>query len=329
MVLRCAIAIAVVALGATACGGCEDGHGAFFDPEPFGTYLFEPAPDIETPRVIDFGEVEPGAAVWRETEIANVGRLALVVDAIDVSDPAFTPWSSVLFDDPTIEPRTARSLTVTFTATHRHPVREQLSIVSNDPDEPVVPVALLANRQAACVGSFAPGKPVWQMHDGEGPMCWPTISGGHGHVAEYDYASIPRVDDPDWLAEPDDRISFERRSTLCGTDCACRGGGDFTYFQTMLYLPAGARVGRYLVEIHDVDDGARVTVFNSRNPEGITDADSYARIPGGSSADLAPYLITGENRIVITHVDDCCSVSRIRDVIVTVDGEQIDGCAND
>src|SRR5690606_11170757 len=133
----------------------------------------------------------------------------------EVSDTAFTAASSALVDDPILEPNTVRTLSLSFTAADINPVRELLSITSNDPDEPVVPVALLANRTTPCVGSFTPGQPFWQMHPGDGPMCWPTVSRSHGHIAEYEHASVPQFDDPGWLPEPDDHISFERRSTLC------------------------------------------------------------------------------------------------------------------
>ncbi len=310
-----------------ACGACEDGGGRFFEPEQFGTYVFDPAPDIVVPPILDFGEVGIGTRARRDLEIGNVGREPLIVDAISTSHPAFTV-STMPLDTEAILFRESRRLDVDFIAADRDPVHELLRIDSNDPDEGVVNVILLANRNQPCAGSFEVGQPLWQVHTGEGPACWPSRSASHGDVAEYQYADVPPADDPGWVMEPDRHISFERRSSLCGTDCACRGGGDFTYFQAFVYVPDGARVRRYGVDIHDVDDGARVSVFNDRYPDGVTDPDSYARIPGGSSANLAPYLDRGMNRVVITHIDDCCSISRIRNVVVTVDGEELEGCAN-
>lgn len=315
--------MAVALLG---CGDCADESGAFFDPETFGTYEFDPAPDIDAPRVLDYGEVEVAGYASRELPIANVGRLDLVIDGLELDSSAFSVDTLIFQDDQVIASRDERWVDVDFRALSPDPVRATLTILSNDPDEAEFDVTLLANQTTPCVGSFAPGEPRWQLHDGEGPRCWPELTDGHGHQAAYQFANIPAADDAGWVPELDNHISFERRSTLCDTDCRCRGGGDFTYFQTFMFVPEGGRVGRYEVEIDNVDDGARVTVFNAAAPTGITDPDSYARIPGGSSADLAPYLVAGENRIVITHVDDCCSISRIRDVRVTIDGAEIESC---
>ena len=310
-----------------ACGDCDTRTSAFFEPAEFGTYEFDPAPDILVPPLLDFGEVEAGALSRRDLDIANVGRLDLEIHSIELSSETFSIAVGSLAEVPVVAPRDVQSTEVTFRSAGAAPVRERLDISSNDPDEALSTVVLLANRTTPCVGSFEPGQPLWEVHDGDGPMCWPSVSDGHGHEAEYQFAEVPPADDPGWTPDPDNHISFDRRSSLCGTDCSCRGGGDFTYFQTFLYVPVGAEVRQYIVDIENVDDGARVTVFNTRHRVGITDPDSYARIPGGSSADLAPYLVAGQNRIVITHIDDCCSVSRIKNVFATVDGAELETCA--
>ncbi|MFB6352253.1 MAG: MopE-related protein, partial [Bradymonadaceae bacterium] len=71
------------------------------------------------------------------------------------------------------------------------------------------------------------GKKPWQIHKGEGPQCWPKKFDKNGARAEYDFASIPPKDDAGWKPEPDNFISFDERSTMCGKSgqpnkCECR-----------------------------------------------------------------------------------------------------------
>lgn len=317
----------LLSLVTCACGDCADeAELTFFEPTGYGEYAFEPEPDIQVPVLVDFGLVPRGELVRRSVAIQSVGRLALRVDDVAARPADFAVEQYARGSSFEIEPAAVVELPIAYTSTGDE-VRGVLEVLSNDPDESIATVALIANRSEPCVGPFELDAPVWELHDGPGPQCWPRDFSTRGDAAEFELADIPEPDDPGWEPDPDHHISFERRSSLCGFDCECGNGGDFTFFQTFVWLPEAARVGVYQVDIRDVDDGARVTVFNERNPEGVTDPNSYARIPGGSTSDLAPYLAPGENRIVITHVDDCCMISRIRDVFVTMDGEEIDRCA--
>lgn len=178
-----------------------------------------------------------------------------------------------------------------------------------------------------CVGDSGAGSP-WQIHLGAGPSCFP---GGrsfsmHGDPGEYQYASIPLERDTGWRAHPPTRISFDDPSTLCGV-CDCRQGADFTYFQTSFYVPQGFVVRSVAVNIENVDDGVQVTVFNSRYPNGVVDPGAYAYLGGGSTADLARYIVPGRNRVVLTHVDDCCMVRRIAGATVRLNGTPLGQCA--
>jgi hypothetical protein len=318
---------AFVVAAVSGCSSCdEEASSEFFRPAEFGEYRYEPEPDIAAATLIDFGRTIRGEPVTKSLVVRNVGRLDLVVTRMEISGAGFQ-----IADAPdgewTAEPGDGRLLQIRYAGTSTMPVRGELAIESNDPDEPIHRVVLLANQTEPCIGTIAVDAPIWHVHDGEGPMCWPEDSPAHGHEAEYQYATIPEPDDPGWSPEPDDDIEFERRSTLCGFECDCRNGGDFTYFQAFLFVPEGAEVERYHVEITDVDDGARVTVFNDQYPAGITDPQAYARLFGRTAdADLASYLRPGENRIVITQVDDCCSISRLRGVTINADDAVIDRC---
>lgn len=187
-------------------------------------------------------------------------------------------------------------------------------------------------RCTPCLDIGKPGatKP-WEIHQGRVPFCWGTDYGRHGDPQEYQHALIPAEDDAGWAPEPNDRISFEDPSTLCGQNgapdqCECRKGGDFTYFQTYFNVPATLNVSSLQVEISSVDDGARITIFNSMYPQGVVDPGSYAYFPSGSTTDLAQYIVPGKNRVVITHVDDCCAVRRIADVRIKLNNEEIVLC---
>ncbi|MEC9397612.1 MAG: MopE-related protein [Myxococcota bacterium] len=190
---------------------------------------------------------------------------------------------------------------------------------------------VIDNGCLPCLDVGRGGDKPWEIHEGGPPLCWDYEYTQHGDPVIYQSANIPSKDDAGWMPEDDDRISFDMRSTLCGSDgqpdlCACRKGGDFTYFQTFFNVTAAHDIQSLEVEILEVDDGARITIFNSQYPDGIVDPNSYAYFPTGSSTNLAQYIVQGENRVVITHVDDCCSERKIRDVFVRINDEEVTLC---
>jgi len=176
----------------------------------------------------------------------------------------------------------------------------------------------------ACIMNAGASTP-WQIHLGEGPRCWGRTFARHGDPEEYAFARIPPQMDPGWRPHPPEAISFDDPSTLCGV-CECRAGGDFTYFQTSFYVPSTLAVRSMRVTIEDVDDGVSVAVFNTRYPNGIVDPGAYAFLGGGSTADLARYVVAGSNRVVLTHVDDCCRVRRIARATITLNGAPLRPC---
>ncbi len=178
----------------------------------------------------------------------------------------------------------------------------------------------------ACIANGGVSTP-WQIHLGEGPRCWGRTFSQHGDPGEYVFASIPPELDSGWRPHTPPSISFDDPSTLCGV-CDCRAGGDFTYFQTTFYVPPTLAVTSMRVTIENVDDGVSVAVFNSRYPAGIVDPGAFAFLGGGSTADLARYVIPGRNRVVLTHVDDCCMVRHIANATVTLNGSPLAPCGS-
>ncbi|MDP1919940.1 MAG: MopE-related protein [Myxococcales bacterium] len=176
-----------------------------------------------------------------------------------------------------------------------------------------------------CLCIRSPGLTPWQIHDGEAPMCFGTTFPTNGDVGEYAWSTIPSQNNPGWRSHASPAISFDDPSQMCGV-CDCRAGGDFTYFQTSFTLPVGFTVTSLEVAIANVDDGVRVTVFNAAHPAGVVSTGSYAFLGGGSTSNLASLMAPGPNRIVLTHVDDCCSVRRIANATIRLNGSTINPC---
>lgn len=190
----------------------------------------------------------------------------------------------------------------------------------------ILPINLLSCLQQLFVILFLLMLPViihaqsrtnWQMHLGAGPQSISPCSPSYGDISEYAYASIPGVADPGWGPAPDGTsIGFAGPSDLCGL-YECRCGVDFTYFQTLVNIPGNVVVSTFTLTFTSVDDGARVTIYNSLNPGGVVAAGSYVYLGGTTTADLAAYMVSGEvNRVVVTHVDDCCSFRSLNGNIV-------------
>jgi hypothetical protein len=102
------------------------------------------------------------------------------------------------------------------------------------------------------------------------------------------------------------------------------GWVDFTYFQTFVDIPDDFAVTRFTIDFDGMDDGSRVTVFNSAYPGGLVVPGSYVYLEETGTADLAPYVRSGEvNRVVVTQVDDCCEENQLRNATVVLNGETL------
>ena len=171
----------------------------------------------------------------------------------------------------------------------------------------------------------------WEMNLGEGLVRFPSRQPDHGAPSEYDFSRIPAFDAPGWGTAPDpNSIQFDVRSSLCGAAVECLDGAEFTYFRSTICIPDPRDLRTVTVRIGDVDDGARVTVFNSMFPMGFTPSNGYAFLGGGSivSGDFASRLRVGEpNTLVITHLDDCCNSPSLRGVNGVVNDAPLRTCA--
>jgi hypothetical protein len=201
---------------------------------------------------------------------------------------------------------------------------------------PVVVAAALC--AVLCATSSVPSaqaqtRTPWQMHDGlevtgSNPLglvpfsCSPAI---HGDICEYDVSTIPPAFDAGWGPAPDpDIIGFSIPSRVCSAPINCLAYGDFTYFQTFVDIPANVIVTEFTIAFSGMDDGSRVTIFNSIYPAGFVIPGSYVFLGGSGTTDLESLVISGEtNRVVITQVDDCCSENNLHSAIVRLNGEVV------
>lgn len=187
-------------------------------------------------------------------------------------------------------------------------------------------VALLAASTAS-----AQSRSDWEMHDGlEGlPGYIPNPCASvrtHGAVCQYGAANIPSAGDAGWRDAPNpDIIDFSIRSRLCNAPSTCWNYLDFTYFQTFVTVPENVVVDTFTIAFSGMDDGSRVTIFNSAYPDGVVIPGSYVFLSQSGTADLGAYVVSGEvNRVVVSQVDDCCSGNNLRSAQVVLNGTVID-----
>jgi hypothetical protein len=173
----------------------------------------------------------------------------------------------------------------------------------------------------------------WEMHDGlevtgsnpNGLVPFSCSPSQHGDPCEYDVATIPATNDPGWGPAPDGAIiGFSIPSRVCDAPVSCMAYGDFTYFQTLVDIPGDVVVTTFTIAFDGMDDGCRVSIFNSAYPSGLVVPGSYVFLGGSGTTNLKDYVVSGEiNRVVVTQVDDCCSENNLRSAIVVLNGEPV------
>lgn len=133
----------------------------------------------------------------------------------------------------------------------------------------------------------------------------------HGDPSNYQYAQIPLANDPRWAnslapTDADGNLNFDEPSKLPG---GWPGGRlknlDFTYFRSFVNIPEGTTITQFRVTIAQVDDGARMYLFNNRNVGGKFIAADDGKLNGVEvSADFTDVVIPGQNMICIVQFDD-------------------------
>lgn len=168
----------------------------------------------------------------------------------------------------------------------------------------------------------------WEMNRGASWSYLGTALSSHGQAPEaYANASIPSISDPNWESAPDpDVIGFSEYSIIPNNGYTCLTAVDYTYFQTFVNVPTGTAVTQFTIAFSGIDDGGRVTIFNSMYPAGIVVPGSYVFLGGTGTANLAAYVTGGENRVVVTQVDDCPTGNNLQVANVVLNGETVAVC---
>lgn len=165
----------------------------------------------------------------------------------------------------------------------------------------------------------------WQMHHGDGKTA-------HGEGLDKDalgaalepwfqYASVPAADDAGWTAAPDGAIVAFRAASILST-AECKKAVDHTYFQTMVTVPAGVDVTQFDLALSGMDDIARISIYNDAHQDGSIVDGSYVRRgqPDLQTSDLKELLVQGENRVVITLLDNCGGGNNLDEARVELNG---------
>ncbi len=113
--------------------------------DPFFFMVMAPAPQIQVPGGVQFGNACGSAAHTGVLNVCNTGKADLVVNGIASSDPLFAVSTPSGGFPVTISPDFCFPFQVTFTPTSPGPKSAALTIASNDPSVPSVQVTASAN----------------------------------------------------------------------------------------------------------------------------------------------------------------------------------------
>ncbi len=179
----------------------------------------------------------------------------------------------------------------------------------------------------------------WEKHSGleeangysYGVVPFNSAGHQHGWIGEYSVATVPGASDTGWGPAPNGQtIGFYGEgapgtspSLIDDAGYGCQTAVDFTYFQTFVNIPANTTVTQFTIDFNGMDDGSRITIYNASYPGGIVDPGSYVYLGGSGTADLSAYVTVGENRIVVTQVDDCPGGNTLAFAQVTLNGASV------
>lgn len=168
----------------------------------------------------------------------------------------------------------------------------------------------------------------WQMNVADGPKITGDTAEHYGDSTEFKLEVIPSVNDTLWKPAPrGDLVEYAMASPFChiGPDStwSCRKWVDYTYFQTFVTFPSNMVLTKFTLRFRGIDDGVKLSVFNSTYPNGITVPHSYTRLgDGGQTLDLRNFANPCEqNRFVVTHVDDCCGWAALDSAYIVMEGQ--------
>ncbi len=177
----------------------------------------------------------------------------------------------------------------------------------------------------------------WEMNRGGGWSYLNFSLPSHGYpgnwngteyvesTGAYANANIPDVSNAGWGPAPNgETIGFSETSILPGN---CLSSVDYTYFQTFVNVPTNTNVTQFNIVFSAIDDGGRITIFNNDYPSGVVVSGSYFTLSGGGTADLASYITTGQNRVVVTQVDDCPSGNNLQSATIVLNGQTVETCS--
>ena len=193
---------------------------------------------------------------------------------------------------------------------------------------------LLSPVSAAAQGPATLSRTPWQMYRNPIITGLP-LSGYHGDPDFYVYApAIPTANanvpidtfgNGGWVPAPNgSTIAFGDGGSSRLPPYSCFRALDFTFFQTLVDIPQGAIVTQFSISFSGMDDGSRISIFNSKYPGGIVVPGSYVYLGLTGTTNLNDYVVAGEtNRVVITQMDDCWSGNSLQVADVVLNGSVV------
>jgi hypothetical protein len=181
----------------------------------------------------------------------------------------------------------------------------------------------------------------WQVYSNTGIYVNHDPFQIHGDPGEYAAApAIPAQDSSGWVdcgpSSPLRSSPYASTRPLCPNASTigmavgsvlpgCWSSLNFTYFQALVSIPANTTVSQFSVNMNGADDGARISLVNSRYPNGVTPSNGYIyQGTPQSTGDLHAYVVAGEvNRVVITQVDDCAVGNNLNSAQIVLNGTVI------
>ncbi len=143
-------------------------------------------PDIAVrDTLLDFGTVLIGNAPTKTFIVANYGAASLFVSSVSTDNPLFFPDVSAF----SLAVNGERPVGITFEPVSPGSIQGTLSIASNDPDEPVVTVALRAQALSPPAISVSPDSLSASLTPSDTLVC--TVSIGNGGVSDLNWQIYP------------------------------------------------------------------------------------------------------------------------------------------